>query len=153
MKYNEELMKANPYDIYVPIEKGTTKRQHKALDEFPIMKRVLRKQDETNKRHMNEDVILKMTLKALGVEENESVTSIHLLCSTLLGAKILLDNEKYVTLESVNGYINARAEGTLYKKAYIDLFPNLLNGCHKELEDGTIELDVEKYNAMITAVL
>ena len=99
------------------------------------------------------NMLLGSTLKALGVTLDEHKTNMSLLCETLLGVKIQFDNEQYVTLESIDGYIKAKAQGNLYKKAYIDLFPDLLNGCHKELEDGTVVLDEDKFNEMMMAVL
>ena len=100
-----------------------------------------------------DNIVLESTLKALGIETKNSRTNISLMCQTLLNAKIMLNSEEYVTIESSGGYIQAKAQGTLYKKSYIDSFPDILNGCHKDLEDGTVELDEEKYNAMIAAVL
>ena len=144
MKYNEELMKAQPFDIYVPIEKGTTKREHKPLDEFPAMKKVNRIVTRLDLRDKSDDVILRMTLKALGVEDNQNVTSMYLLCSTLLQAKILLDSEEYIAIESIDGYIaNTMLVTNITKKSYLEDFANLLDGFHK-WENGKVVLDEEK---------
>lgn len=144
MKYNEEIMKANPYDIFVPIEKGTTKRQHKALDEFPAMERVNRKIDRLDLRDKSEDVILKMTLKAFGVEENQNVTSMYLLCSMLLQGKWLFDDEEYYTIGSTNGYISNGMEiKNVLKKKYVDNFKDLFDGFH-QFVNSEIVVDEEK---------
>ena len=99
-----------------------------------------------------DDLIVEATLNALGVETKNSYSAIYLLCSILLNAKILLDSEDYVMVESVNGYIKNVAKGEVFKQKYLDQFIDVMNGCYK-VEDGVIILDEEKYNEMMTAVL
>lgn len=144
MKYNERVLKAKAFDICVPVSDDTIELEYKPLDEFPSMQKVNRKINRLDIRDKSDDIILKMTLKALGVEDNQNVTSMYLLCSTLLQAKILLDSEEYVAIESVNGYIaNTMLVTNITKKSYLEDFVNLLDGFHK-WEDGKVVLDVEK---------
>ncbi|WBK39984.1 hypothetical protein [PinkBerry-associated phage LS06-2018-MD08] len=95
-----------------------------------------------------DDLIVEATLNALGVNTKNSLTSMYLLCSVLLNAKILLDSEDYVMVESINGYIKGVAKGDVFKAKYLEQFSDVLNGCYKVV-DGEIVLDEDKYNQVV----
>jgi hypothetical protein len=144
MNHGDLARNAKAFSVWTVETDDGIEREFIELKDFPVIERIIRKQGESDIRYKNDDVVLKMILKALGVEPNESVTSMQLLGATLLQGKWLLDNEDYVTIGSTNGYISGSLDiKNVLKKSYVDSFQNLFDGFHKFIE-SEIVLDEEK---------
>lgn len=97
---------------------------------------------------IRDEALLESLLNALGVKTNNSYSNMYLLVQTLLNAKILLDSDEYVAVESVNGYIkNISTINDVFKKSYIEQFKNILDDCH-QVVDNQIVQDETKLSEM-----
>ena len=137
--------------VYASVsEIGKREGEYRHIKEFNVIKQLLQDVRYLLNARLVEEKLVADTLKEIGVLIPKNANALYIAMKTLLNSKVILDNEEYVALESVNGYITKASNiGGVYKKEYVDQFENLLNGCYQDL-GAMIKLDEEKQNLIGT---
>ena len=144
MNHNTQAQNAKGYSVWIVKTDEGIEREFIEVQDIPVIEQLIKDTAKVELRYQEDDAILAQTLSALRVPKDKRHTNMYLLCQTLLQAKILLDSEEYIAIESVDGYIaNTMLVTNITKKSYLEDFANLLDGFHK-WENGKVVLDEEK---------